>query len=212
MKLKLQHLKVLSSCMLVLFLMSCQDESNSLNNVDSDLIKKINAVQDQVMSQGNMTKLEEQALLSLCSIMSTNDGLATYTSDNSIILKDLKTAPLFEGCENLSQVETKACFKSKISEFIEREFDISVSKNLKLSEPKTVEVFFLINEKGKLTGMKVRNSEVTVQAEILRVLRKIPLMKPASQNGKKVSVLCSATITYGNIIKVNIEYIPERPD
>ncbi len=60
--------------------------------------------------------------------------------------------------------------------------------------------------------MKVRYTAVTVQAEILRVLRKIPMMKPATQNGESVSVLCSIVITYGNNIDVDVVYIPERPD
>jgi hypothetical protein len=60
--------------------------------------------------------------------------------------------------------------------------------------------------------MKVRDSEVTVQAEILRVLRKIPAMKPATHNGESVSVLCSIIVTYGNNVEVDVVYIPERPN
>ena len=60
--------------------------------------------------------------------------------------------------------------------------------------------------------MKVRNSEVTIQAEILRVLRKMPLMKPAIHNGKSVSVLCSMIVKYGNDIEIDFVYIPELPD
>ena len=88
----------------------------------------------------------------------------------------------------------------------------NLSKDLNLSEPKQVEAFFIIDENGNLTGMKVRDSEVTVQAEILRVLRKIPVMKPATQNGESVSVLCSIVMAYGNNIEVDVVYIPERPD
>ena len=164
------------------------------------------------MAQGNMTEVEEQALLSLCSIVSQNDGLATYTTDNSMILKDVEITPVFNGCEDLSKEETRECFNDKVSTFIKREFNLSVSKDLNLSELKQVDVFFIINESGNLTGMKVRNSEVTVQAEILRVLRKIPVMKPATQNGESVSVLCSIVIAYGNNIEVDVVYIPERPE
>ena len=64
----------------------------------------------QVMAQGNMTEVEEQALLSLCSIVSHDDGLATYTTDNSMILKDVEIAPVYNGCEDLSIEETRECF------------------------------------------------------------------------------------------------------
>ena len=196
----------------LLFASSCKEESNSLKNTESDLITKINAVQQQVMAQGNMTEKEEQALLSLCSIVSHDDGLANYTTDNSMILKDVEIAPVYIGCEELSIEETRDCFNNKVSTFIEREFNLNLSKDLNLSEPKLVEAFFIINENGNLTGMKVRDSEVTVQAEILRVLRKMPVMKPATHNGESISVLCSIIVKYGNNVEVDIVYIPERPD
>ena len=211
-KFKSHYLIVVSTIFMVLLFFSCKEESNSEKNTESDLKMKINAVQEQVMAQGNMTEEEEQALLSLCSIVSHDDGLATYTTDNSIILKDVEIAPVYNGCEDLTIEETRECFNDKVSAFIKREFNMNVSKDLNLSEPKQVEVFFIINEKGNLTGMKVRDSEVTVQAEILRVLRKTPVMKPATQNGESVSVLCSIIITYGNNIVVDVVYIPERPD
>jgi len=207
-----QNLKAFSIIFIILLCVSCKEESNSLKNTESDLIMKINAVQEQVMAQGNMTEEEEQALLSLCSIVSHDDGLATYTTDNSIILKDVEIAPVYNGCENLSIEETRACFNNKVSTFIEREFNLSVSNNLNLSEPKQVEAFFIIDENGNLTGMKVRDSEVTIQAEILRVLRKMPVMKPAIHHGKNVSVLCSIIVTYGDDVQVDVVYIPERPN
>jgi regulatory protein YycH of two-component signal transduction system YycFG len=187
-KFEFQNLRVISTIFIGLLCFSCNEESNALKNTESDLIKKINAVQEQVMAQGNMTEVEEQALLSLCSIVSHDDGLATYTTDNSMILKDVEIAPVYHGCEELSRAETRECFNNKIS------------------------TFFIINENGNLTGMKVRDSEVTVQAEILRVLRKMPVMKPATHNGASVSVLCSIIVKYGNNIAVDVVYIPERPD
>ena len=181
-------------------------------NTESELIMKINAVQQQVMAQGNITEEEERAILSLCSIMSKDDGLANYSPDDRMILKDVEIAPVYNGCEKLSEKEIKKCFNNKVSTFIKREFNLSVSKDLNLSEPKRIEVFFIIDENGNLTGMKVRNSEVTIQAEILRVLRKMPVMKPAIHNGESVSVLCSIIVKYGNEIEIDVVYIPERPN
>jgi len=182
------------------------------NNTESELIMKINAVQQQVMAQGFITEDEEQAMLSLCSIMSHDDGLANYNPDNRMILKDVEIAPVYYGCEELSEKETKKCFNNKVSKFIKREFNLNISKDLNLSEPKLVEAFFIINENENLTGKKVRNSEVTIQAEILRVLRKMPVMKPAIHNGESVSVLCSIIVKYGNEIEIDVVYIPERPN
>lgn len=191
---------------------SCKDSPDTSIHTESELIKKINAVQEQIMAQGNITKDEEQALLGLCSIVSHNDGLANHSPDDRMILKDVDFAPVYNGCEGLSKEETKNCFSNKISTFIKQEFNVELSKELNLSEPKQVDVFFIINESGNLTGMKVRNTDVTIQGEILRVLRKMPVMKPAVHNGKNVSVLCSIIVKYGNDVDIDLVYIPELPD
>lgn len=192
-------ISILSMCFLGI---SCKETIDSSKMLESELIIKINAVQQQVMVQGNISKEEEQALLGLCSIVSHNDGLTNYNSENRMVLKDVDLAPIYEGCDKLSNEETKNCFIDKVSSFIKREFNLELSKELNLSEPKQVDVFFIINESGNLTGMKVRNSEVTIQGEILRVLRKMPVMKPAVYNGKSVSVLCSIKMKYGNDLGV----------
>jgi hypothetical protein len=197
---------------LILLLLLIPLVSFGQKNTESELIMKINAVQQQVMAQGNITEDEQQAMLSLCSIMSRDDGLANYNPDNRMILKDVEIAPVYNGCEELSEEEIKECFNNKVSKFIKREFNLSLSKDLNLSEPNQVEAFFIINENGNLTGMKVRNSELTIQAEILRVLRKIPVMKPAIHNGKSVAVLCSIIVKYGNEIEIDAVYVPEIPN
>ena len=211
-KSSLHNYAVLSIISIGLLCLSCKEIAAPSKNTESELIMKINAVQEQVMAQGNITKEEEQAMFSLCSIMSHDDGLANYPPDKRMVLKDVEIAPVYDGCEELSEEETMNCFNNKVSTFIKREFNLSVSRDLNLLEPKQVEAFFIINENGNLTGLKVRNSEVTIQAEILRVLRKIPVMKPAIHNGKSVSVLCSIKVTYGNEIEIDSVYIPERPN
>ena len=204
--------KLLSVFTIVFMCFSCNEAPSSTSKTDSELIMKINAVQEQIMVQGNIAENEEQALLSLCSIISHNDGLANYDSNSRMVLKDVELAPIYNGCEELSIQETRECFNNKISTFVEQEFNLSLSKVLNLSEPKHVDAFFIIDENGKVTGMKVRDAEVTIQAEVLRVLRKMPEMKPALHNGKPISVLCSIIIKYGNEIEVDAVYIPEIPD
>ena len=90
--------------------------------------------------------------------MSHDDGLANYNPDNRMILIDVEIAPVYYGCEELSEKETMKCFNNKVSKFIKREFILSISKDLNLSEPKLVKAFFIINENGNLTGKKVRGN------------------------------------------------------
>jgi hypothetical protein len=143
---------VVSTIFIVLLCFSCKEESNSLKNTESDLVPKTNAVQKQVKAQGNMTEVEEQALLSLYSIVWHDDGLATNTPYNSMILKEVEIAPVYNGCEEVSKKKKRECFNNKVSTFIKREFNLSVSKDLNLSKPKMVEAFLIINESERFRG------------------------------------------------------------
>lgn len=191
---------------------SCKENVESANRQQSELLTKIEAVQEQIMAQGDITKTEEQALKSLCQIVARNDGLARYTSENSILLKNVQTPPVFPGCENQKKEDITACFYEKITTYIEKEFNTQIIKDLNLSQPKKLAAFFIIDETGNSTGLKVRNAEITVQAEVLSVLRKLPVMQPAKHHNEKVSVLCSILITYKENIKVKLTYLPERPE
>ena len=188
---RLQTYVIISILSLGLLHISCNETADTAKMTESELIIRVNSVQEQIMAQGNISEKEEQALLGLCRIISHNDGLANHDPEDRMILKDVDFAPVYAGCEEMSKEETMNCFVNKISTFIKQEFNQELSKELHLSEPKQVDVFFIINESGELTGMKVRDSDVTIQGEILRVLRKMPAMKPAKHEEKVVSVLCS---------------------
>lgn len=191
---------------------SCKDGTNTSSPNESDLIAKINAVQEQIMVQGNITAEEEQAISSLCSIMTKDDGLANHSPEDRMVLKDVDVTPVYSGCEGQLGKPLRTCFNEKIEAFIKNEFDINIVKDLNLPQEKEVEAFFIIDENGAPSGFKIRNAEVTIQAEILRIFRNIPKMKPALHNGKNVAVLCSIVVKYGNTITVESVYIPEYPE
>jgi len=192
---------------LTLHSVSYGQESQSSGKSESKLINKVKAVQRQIMIQGNMSEEEELAISSLCSLISHNDGF-NYNPDNVILFKDVENAPIYNGCEGLSEEGTKKCFNERISKFIKQEFNPSIANALEISEPQQVAAFFIIDENGNLSGMKIRDAEVTIQGEIGRVLKKIPKMKPATQDGINVPVLCSILVTYGSEIKIELVYIP----
>ncbi len=196
---------------LTLLGVSCGQESQTSGKSESELINRINAVQKQMMIQGNISEEEALAMSSLCVLMSRDDDFDAYGRDDAIIFKDIENPPIYNGCEGLSEEETKKCFNESISKFIKQEFNLSISNALDLSEPQQVAVFFEIDENGKLSGMKIRDSEVTIQAEIARVLKKIPKMKPATQDGINTPVLCSMLVTYGSEVIIELTYISSGP-
>jgi hypothetical protein len=195
---------------LTLFSVSYGQESQTSEKAESELINKINAVQRQMMVQGNISKEEELAMSSLCSLI-RDDDFYDYGRNDVIIFKDIENAPIYNGCEGLSEEETKKCFNESISKFIKQEFNLSISSVLDISEPQQVAAFFVIDENGKLSGLKIRDTELTIQAEIARVLKKVPKMKPATQDGINVPVLCSMLVTYGSEIIIELTYISSGP-
>ena len=206
---KHQALIIFSLILFILFTVSCGQKSQSSGKSESELIIKVNAVQQQIMVQGNISEEEELAISSLCSLISgKGDFDNNFTTDGVILFKNIENAPVYNGCEGLSGKETKKCFNESIVKFIKQEFNSSIPNALDISEPQQVAAFFVIDENGNLSGMKIRDAEVTIQGEIARVLKKIPKMKPAIQVGINVSVLCSILVTYGSEITVDFVYIP----
>ena len=206
------HYKIVIYLLTFSLLNGCKKNPDATQSTESALMTKINAVQEQIMAQGNISKEEEQALLSLCSIVSTNDGLANVSPEQRMVLKDAGRAPVFGGCENLSDEETRVCFKAKVSAFITGEFNTTLLQDIEGNKPKQVDAFFIIDQTGNLNGIKVRDSELIIQGEILRILRKMPVMQPAVHEGANVSVLCSMIVKYGKDLDVEMVYIPELPE
>ena len=208
---KHQAFFIFSLILSTLCTVSYGQESQIAEKPESELINKINAVQQQIMVQGNMSEEEQLAISSLCSLVSPVDGFDNkYITDGVILFKDVENAPTYNGCEGLSTEETKKCFNESISKFIKQVFNPSIANALDISEAQQVAAFFIIDENGNLSGMKIRDAEVTIQAEIGRVLRKIPKMKPATQDGINVPVLCSMLVTYGSEIIIEFMYIPQK--
>jgi len=210
-KKSLQNLIIFPILCMGLLCVSCKQTLDSSKNSESELIEKINAVQHQMMVQGNISEEEELAMSSLCNLMTRDDEFDNYSPAGRILFKDIENAPIYNGCEGLSEEETKKCFNESISIFLKQEFNLSISNAIGLSEPQQVAAFFVIDENGKLTGMKIRDADVTIQSEIVRILKKIPKMKPAIQDGINVPVLCSFLLTYGSELKIELVYIPEGP-
>ena len=209
---KHHSLIIFSLSLFMLFTISCDQKPQLSEKSESKLIDKVNAVQQQIMVQGNISDEEQLAISSLCSLMPSNDSFIKFNTDGAVLFKDVKKAPIYDGCEGLSGEETKKCFNESIVKFIKEEFNSSIVNALNISEPQEVAAFFIIDKNGNLTGMKIRDAEVTIQGEIGRVLKKIPKMKPATQDGINVPVLCSMLVTYGSEIEIELVYILETPE
>ena len=136
----IQQILLILPLICLIFLNSCKQNANSS---ESELINKVNAVQQQIMVQGNISEAEELAISSLCSLISGNDGFDNnFSHDGVILIKNIENAPIYIGCEGLSEEEIKKCFNESIVKFIKQEFNSSIANALDISEPQQVAAFY----------------------------------------------------------------------
>lgn len=116
-------------------------------------------------------------------------------STGNIQFDDVENPPVLPGCNNLSQAQTKQCFIGRITEFIRIEFNSDITMG-NASPTQKIDVAFTVDEKGVLSNIDVTASSTEIKEEIVRLLKKIPKMKPASQNGKDVAVNCAFPVVF----------------
>lgn len=183
--------------LLCLLCVSCGQTSSTPRNTDSKLIRRVKAVQEQMMRQGNISEEEQKVLRSFAALI-MKDTYDSRSVNNKHSIDEVENAPVFPGCEGLSPAAGKKCFKEKVAQLVKTEFDFNIPKSLKNLKSHQVEVFFMVNKDGEISNLKVRKTDIQIQAEATRILRKIPHMKPATHQGKKVAVLYSFPIVWGN--------------
>ncbi|PZD78760.1 energy transducer TonB [Mesonia sp. K7] len=109
----------------------------------------------------------------------------------------LEEAPVFPGCENISnQVERKICFSESISKFVYSKFDTDIASDLNLKGENRIYTTFKVDSSGEVVDIKVSSPHQALDEEAKRVLYKLPKMKPGKQNGKPVNVLYSLPIIF----------------
>lgn len=140
---------------------------------------------------------------------------ATYAQEKKQLTEDLMDypfevvdeIPVYPGCENLnSRKERKACISTSINDFVNRNFNTGLGKELGLTGISRIYVQFKISPKGVVTDVRSRAPHPALGEEGERVVGLLPNMEPAKHNGKKVTVLYALPITFnvpeGKILEV----------
>ena len=118
-------------------------------------------------------------------------------TDEPVIFKLVEVAPIFPGCEKLSNNdERKACMSAKISKLVQRKFNTNIGDGLGISGEQTIHVQFKIDKTGNVTDIKTNAKYSQLEKEAKRVIGKIPTMTPGMQKDKNVSVMYALPITF----------------
>jgi protein TonB len=129
-------------------------------------------------------------------IINEDDDKDASATEN-VSFNQVVQPPVFPGCEGLTGEEAKKCFSTKIKEFIERNFRKDLAGNLEISSGKVkILTMFTIDEKGKVSKIRVRSKYKKMEAEAKRVLAILPQMQAGQNKGEKVSVVYTLPIIF----------------
>jgi len=111
-----------------------------------------------------------------------------------IVLIDLvDEVPVFPGCEEAS--DKRACFNEMMQKHITKNFRYpEIAQELGIQG--RVSVIFTIQNDGSIGNIRYSGPDKNLEAEALRIIRKLPKMTPGKQRGKPVRVPFSIPILF----------------
>ncbi|HZJ20467.1 MAG TPA: M56 family metallopeptidase [Pricia sp.] len=134
----------------------------------------------------NYVKLQEEQLNEMSS-----DIQMKYR--NGIPFADVENVPVFPGCEDAA--DRRACFQEKIQRHISKNFRYPQEAQEQGIQGR-VNIMFLIDFEGNITSIAKRGPDKSLEDESVRIISKLPQMKPGSHQGKNVNVPFSIPITF----------------
>lgn len=109
----------------------------------------------------------------------------------------LEKVPVYPGCEKLKGNNAlKKCMSQKISQFVGKNFNTGLARDLGLSGRQKIFVIFKIDKTGKPVGIRARSNQKELKDEAIRVISQLPHMTPGYQRGKPVIVPYSLPIIF----------------
>lgn len=107
----------------------------------------------------------------------------------------IEEVPTFPGCKG-NKAQLSACFSQKVQKHFSKYFNADLPNELGLdSGKKKVYIGFKIDRKGDVVDIRARAPHPRIQSEVVKVMKKLPKMKPGRQRGKPVGVKYSIPFT-----------------
>lgn len=195
---QLKYLVVIPVIYGMLFLSACSEKANGQEiaqdnaKESSEIIKNIEALKESIAAKGNMTKEEKESLKVLMALTS-EAGINDPQFKDIIHLIEIPFSvvdqvPAYPGCEGADNKLLQACLAKNIQELFLKEFNTKLANELDLNGNIKIMTSFKIDANGKVTDIKAKNEHASLRDEAIRVLSKIPTMKPAMHDGVAVAV------------------------
>lgn len=119
------------------------------------------------------------------------------TTVGPVSINNVQKAPVFKGCEGLSEIENRKCFENKMKQLVLRNFNTELANELGLrSGKKRIMTQFVIDKNGHVTDVKIRAPHPKLKKEAGRIIGKIPKLTPGVQNDRAVKVKYTLPISF----------------
>jgi protein TonB len=105
----------------------------------------------------------------------------------------IEQAPIFPGCENAA--DKKTCFNEMMQKHVQQKFMYPKTAE-ELGIEGRVFVQFVIGSDGKITKIRTRGPDPSLEKEAARIIASLPDMKPGRQRNRNVSVPYSIPINF----------------
>ncbi|MEO2072566.1 MAG: M56 family metallopeptidase [Zunongwangia sp.] len=205
---KFKFLLVLPLLAMMLIYVSCSDErdvssddpTGDIDNLISKIQNKDNLSEDEKIELVKVLQAVEEKMEGTSFKEDKVYEVRGWADTNDVPFAVIEEVPVFPGCEYLkSNQERKECMSQKIAEFVAKEFDTKIGKDL-LEEGDLVRVIvqFKIDETGNIRDIRARAPVPELEEEAKRVVNSLPQMTPGKQRGKAVGVVYSLPISFTN--------------
>ena len=135
-------------------------------------------------------------LLCLMLIVSACQGRETESDQSNPELVPfgvIDQVPVFPGCEDAE--DKRACFNEKIQRHIQKNFSYPQEALQKGIEGR-VAVMFIIDKEGNITSIQEKGPDPLLEAEVHRIIARLPKMKPGLQGEEAVNVPFSIPVMF----------------
>ena len=124
-----------------------------------------------------------------------SNKIGLWQDDNPISPKEWREAkanrvyPIYPGCEKKqNNDERKKCMSERVQKFVMKKFNTGLPEYLGLDGLQKISVKFNINQEGNIVDIEAIASHPKLEKEAIRVIKKLPKIKPGYENGKPVVV------------------------
>lgn len=124
------------------------------------------------------------SLVISCSLFSQEED----STDEVFLFNELRYVPVYPGCTGKSK-QLKKCFRERVEEFFRRNLDLTRLNEYGFRNGKCkIDAAFIVEKDGTVKEVMVTTRGRKLRADIEKILRSLPKMKPAEEGGEKVPV------------------------